>query len=59
MVRMVMLIGCILISLGSVQIPAQQPPQLAVSEPGEVFITPKINLGLVPTPLVVPEQFKN
>jgi glucose/arabinose dehydrogenase len=36
---------------------AAQPPQLEDSEPGEVFLTPQIDLGLVETPVDVPAQF--
>ncbi|NKB71626.1 MAG: T9SS type A sorting domain-containing protein [Candidatus Latescibacteria bacterium] len=40
------------------QVQAQQPPQLAESAAGEVFISPKGDLGLVSTPLIVPDKFK-
>ena len=37
---------------------AQQPPQLENSLPGEVFLTPQVDLDLQPVPLVVPDKFK-
>ena len=37
---------------------AQQPPQLEDSQPGEVFLTPQVDLVLEPVPLTVPEKFK-
>ena len=36
-----------------------QPPQLAESAPGEIFISPKGDLGLVSSPLIVPDKFKD
>ena len=33
------------------------PPQLVDPEPGQVFLTPQIDLDLGPVPLVVPERF--
>ena len=43
--------------LCSVSLGAQQPPQLEDSGPGEVFLTPITDLGLVDTPVDVPPQF--
>lgn len=37
---------------------AQQPPQLDDSQPGEVFLTPQVDLALQPVPLIVPDKFK-
>ena len=37
---------------------AQQPPQLEDSRPGEVFLTPMVDIELQPVPLMVPEKFK-
>jgi glucose/arabinose dehydrogenase len=37
---------------------AQQPPQLDDSQPGEVFLTPQVDLALRPVPLIVPDKFK-
>ncbi len=34
-----------------------QPPHLADPEPGQVFLTPQIDLDLGPVPLVVPERY--
>ena len=47
------------LSILSISIPyAQGPPQLENSPPGQVFLTPQIDLKLRPVPLLVPDKFK-
>ena len=37
---------------------AQQPPPLEDPDPGEVFLTPRMDLALVETPVEIPAQFR-
>ena len=56
MLNPLLLVALLLLSLSAPH--ARQPPQLENSPPGEVFLTPQVDLDLQPVPLVVPDKFK-
>ena len=50
-------INALLVCMTTVVTVVAQPPHLADPAPGQVFLTPQIDLDLGPVPLVVPERY--